>query len=607
MAVNRPEYAPRAALGDASIPAMVRRLSRAHPWRVILRHKEGAAWKPLTWADLAARMEEAALAARACGIWAGQVGCILSETRPEWVYAELGLLSLGAISAGIHPADNASRIREILRETAARIVFVENEEQLRKVLAVREDCPALRRIVIFDTKGLGDLADPMCESFAAFMKTGARTARATPGLWAAAIAARGPEETALLIYTAGTTDAPRAAMLSHRAVLYQAAHTAALLGQRAGDRRLAFLPMCHPVERIQGLYQALVSETESHYVECPEAVAEDLQACQPTFMAAASRTWEKLHARAMLAMADATCLQRFAYRAALGAGQRVADAHLAGRPAPLLARLSAFVLRKLVLSPVRRDLGLNRLRIGLVGAMPVAPTLIRWFAALGVPLTEFYGTAECAGLAAHATPGMGRAALIPARHGEIRLSARSEVLVRGECLFDGYWRNPALTALTMEDGWFRTGDLARLENGVLHITGRRNAVATVTRGHAMAPAELENALKLSPYIADALVLGNGRTFLACLILIDAERVATWARDNNVRFIDFTTLARAGPVRRLIARDVARVNAASGDAIREFRLVDRKLEPDAPEFAPVATLHRGPVANRYRALIEAMYP
>ncbi len=595
---------------SASIPALVWQLVTAHGAKTILRKKDRGIWKSVTWAELGVRARQLGQGLKAVGLEAGEVACVLAETRPEWVYADLGILGAGGVSAGIYPTASANLVGDILRDCAARVLFVENEEQLDKALQARGRCPALARIVVFDMKGLRDLADPMCESLAAFLARGAEHDHAHGRDWEAGIAAIAPDSLAVLLYTTGTTGPPKGVMLSHRNILFQVENAARLLGQRSGDERLAFMPMGHVMERVLGLYLALFTGTVSNYVESADTVLDNLQEVQPTVFAAAPHVWEKFLSRINLGTGVATVTQRLLYRWATSAGRRRSDRRLAGRPVPAWTEAEAWLLRRLACGNVRRELGLNRLRLAIVGAAPVSPDLIRWFMTLAIDLVEIYGQAECAGLAAMMPADAFRlgAAGKPVPYGELALSPDGEVLLRGPHVFMGYWNQPEATARTLADGWLRTGDLGSLEDGYLRITGRRQDVITIHSGDNFTAAEIERELKVSPYIADAILFGERRAFLSCLVMLDHETVEKWAHDNNVPFTSFASLARSEPVRAMVGGEVARVNAGLGRAggIRSFRLIEQKLEPDDPELTPMMKLKRGFVGEKYRDLIEEMY-
>ncbi len=591
-----------------NLPAMVWARVLADGARPILREKQRGIWCAVSAAELGGRMRAIGQGLRATGFEPGEVACVLAATRPEWVYADLGIQGAGGIAAGIHPGADAELLAATVRDCSARVLFVENEEQLDKALHARAACPALERIVILDMKGLRDLADPMCESLEAFIRRGeahdAREGRA----WENGLAEIRPDQPAMLLYTAGTTGAPKGVVLSHRAVLAQIERAAELFGLRAGDERLAFMPMGHVIERVLGLHLSLHAGVIGNYVESADTVAENLREVRPSVLAAAPHVWERFHARVAVATGEATAIQRGLFAWAMAAGRRRANRRLTGRAVPPWTALEAGLLRRLVLGNAHRDLGLDRLRVALIGGAPVSASLIAWFRAFGIDLIEIYGQTECAGLAAAMPAAAPRADAVgkPVPSTEVAIAPDGEIKLRGPHLFTGYWNQPDETARTLDaDGWLRTGDIGAMSDGYLRVTGR---LRDVSARHAVSTAAMEKELKASPFIADALVFGEERAFLSCVVMIDHDAVERWARAGNIAFSSFAGLARAEPVRARIGEEIARAAERLGSpgCIRAFRLIDRKLEPDDAELTPVMKLRRGVVAEKYGALIEEMY-
>ena len=356
------------ALTPASIPAILAAQVAANPDRIVLRKKDRGIWKATTWSELAARVREIGLALKATGFHPGDAACVLAETRPEWAYIDLAVLGSGGISGGIQPEDDPEAVGQALRESRCRVLFVENEEQLDKVLLVRDRCPALQRIVVIDMKGLRDFADPMCDGLRTFVAGGAGQAD-----WDAGLATITSEQPAVLL------QGGRGRTLTHGDVLHLIANARSLLPLRDGDERLALLPMCHMMERVLGLYLSLDTGVISNYLENPDTVVENLQELQPTVLGTDLQVWQLLHARTRDAAAGATHIQRVLYRWAIGAGNR-------GGPEALLARL-------LVLRAVRRELGLSRLRVAYMGGSKPGADIERWATALGLTIRHIDGQA----------------------------------------------------------------------------------------------------------------------------------------------------------------------------------------------------------------------
>ena len=589
-------------MSQATIPAMVWARVAAHGPETILRRKERGIWRPIAWAALGARARAIGSALRADGLAAGEVAGILSEASSDWIAADLAILAVGAVSVGLYPTDGGSAVAETLRDSGCAVLFVEGEEQLDKVLQLRGACPALRRIVILDMKGLRDFTDPMCEGIDNLIARGEAADRAAPDAWAAGIAAIGANDLAVLAYTSGTTGPSRGVMLTHGNIMAQVAGAARMTGQGSQDERLSFLPMCHVVERVLGLYQSLSCRTVSNIVENAETVPENLAEVRPTVMIAIPRVWQKFYAGIAVAASGATWLQKTLFNAAFALAARGVDAELAGRDG---GGVLAGIADRLVLRRVRAAVGLDRLRVAWVGGAPVSPALLRWYRCIGIDLREVYGLTECGGLATAAPAGrlvhgsVGTAV----EHGEISVAPNGEVLVRGAHVSAGYWPNAGSAAT---DGWLRTGDLGRIEAGMLTLTGRTSEVLTLDDGTALNPSAIENELTLSPYIADALVLAQPGG-LAALVQVEYDTLENWAQESGVAFTGFASLLAAPEVSALIGQAIERANAGAPPARRvaRFRLIDRALAPEDPELTPMMRLRRDVVLARFGALVADM--
>ncbi len=368
-----------------TLPAWLLHRVAERPQVTVLRRKHHGIWKSVSWGELGDNACRFGMGLKAAGLRVGEAVAVLSETRLEWVYADLGIIGAGGVTVGLYPSDGPDTVGDMLRATDAGVVFVENDEHLDKVLQIRGACPALRRIVIFDMRGLRDFADPACESLTNFLARGAEHDRTHPADWADGIGALDPAAPAMILHTQGTTGRPKPVSLTHGNVFFQVNNAASLLGQVEGDERLAFLPMALATERIIGLYVGLYCGTIGNYVESADTVAEDLREVRPTVLAAPPRLWEKYYANVVLAAGAATPLQRRLYRWAMTRGERGANARLA----------DMIVLRR-----IRRLLGLDRIRLAYVDGGGVSAALLRWYLTLGIRLIERYGPAEAGGLAA---------------------------------------------------------------------------------------------------------------------------------------------------------------------------------------------------------------
>jgi long-chain acyl-CoA synthetase len=595
-----------------TLPAWFWEIAKARGDGVAMRRKHLGIWESVSWRSYAENARAVGTALLAAGCARGERVAVLSGNRPEWCYVDFGALGVGAAAVGIHPAASARQAERMLRECAARVLFVEGEEQLAVALTLAERLPALAKLVYFDARGLHGFSDPRAknievQSFEDFCAAGRLFDELHAGRWEQEVAAARPEDIALIAYTSGSTGEPRGVMLSHRNLIFQVGAMERLCPGLEGDSRLSFLPLSHVVERCFSTYLPLQHGTVVHFGEGVPALLENLREVAPQAVMAVPRVWEKLYSAVTVAIAESTPLAQWGYRAALNTGYRVADLRLARRPVPARLRLAHGLARLFVLRRVRTMTGLARARMLLSGAAPIAPDLARWYRALDLSLQEVYGQTECAGLATGCAPGEHKSgtAGMPLPGTELRISPEGEIQLRGPHVFVGYVGE---AASPQSDAWLDTGDAGTLDaDGHVIPTGRLVERIRTSAGRQVTPAELESRLKFSPYISDAVVVGHGRPHLSCLVMIDHESMVKYARDKDIPFTNFASLARAEPVRRLIEAEIEAVNRQlGGEGIRRFALLDVELAAGDEEITPTLGLRRQAVAERFRALVEAMY-
>ena len=579
--------------------------------KVALRQKELGIWRGTTWRELGEAARAVGLGLVRLGFEPGETASVLANTRREWLYADLGVLGAGGVCSGIYPTDATGQVEFLMADSRSVYLFVEDEEQLDKALEVRARLPLLRKIIVFDMDGLHRFSDPMVMSLEELRRLGAEHHHAHPDLWGARLATRRPDDLAILIYTSGTTGKPKGAMLSHRNVLHATRGHVAVLPQGEADERICFLPLCHVAERIAGAYLSLYTGTVLNFVENPETVPENVREIAPTVFLGVPRIWEKFYSGVMIRLKEATPFERRAYASAIAIGQRVAERRVKGERVPTLLGLAFWLARTLVLNNVRKLIGVHRCRWILTAAAPISPDLLRWYLALGVEMIEAYGLTECSGAASANPIGRPRPGTVgkSVPFGEIALSAEGEILIHGDHVFQGYLNLPEKTAETVAGGWLRTGDVGRFDDdGYLRITDRLKDIIVTAGGKNITPSELENQIKFSPYVTDAVVVGDRRPYLTCLVMIDHDNVEKYAQDHDIPFTNFASLCRAPEIVALVQAEIDRVNAAFArvEQIKQFRLIENKLTAEDEELTPTMKLKRKLVNEKYRPLIETMY-
>jgi len=577
-----------------------------------IREKKFGIWQPTSWRRWLEISKDIAYALHATGFRPGDVASIIANAVPEWVFADMGILCAGGVSSGIYPTDASAQVEYLINDSATRVIFAEDEEQLDKVLGCRARCPTLRQIVVFDMEGLSGFSDPMVMSLAEFMALGRNHSQGREALWDAMIASRAASDLAILVYTSGTTGPPKGAMHSNRSVTHQMRHANDLFPSTDSEERLVFLPLCHVAERVGGYYISLALGSVMNFAESPETVPDNLREVQPTAFLAVPRIWEKFYSAITIALKDATPFQQWMYARALAIGYRLADGRIAGETPSLSLRIAGSAAYWLVFRNIRRMLGLDRCRLAFTGAAPISPDLIRWYLALGLDMREVYGQTENCGVATLMPPdciklgSVGQA--VP--WGEVMISPEGEILIKGDFLFMGYLNQPEKTAATIDaKGWLHTGDVGAIDNeGFVKITDRMKDIIITSGGKNITPSEIENQLKFSPYVSDAVVIGDKRPYLTCLVMIDQENVEKYAQDNDIPFTNYASLCRAAEIRALIQREIEAVNAnfARVESIKRFFLIERQLTPEDEELTPTMKLKRSFVNKRYATEIDAMY-
>jgi len=598
--------------GD-TIPAMFWNGVDKRGQQVWMRQKELGIWRAWTWQQAAEAVREIAGGLMSLGLPAGGTVSILSNTVIEWVLADLAVLSCGAVSNGIYPTDAASQVQYLCEDSRTTLLFVEDDEQLDKALEVRDQLPKLTKIVVFDMEGLRELNDPGVISLEQLRAMGRDYNAKHPDDLMRRVKACKPGDLAILVYTSGTTGKPKGAMHSHKGLVYTVRGYNTLVAQDEHDERMCFLPLCHIAERLGGEYFALYTGAILNFVENPETVPENVREISPTVFTAVPRVWEKFYSGVMIGLKEASRVQQAAYAWGIGVGTQIADKVLAGQPVDGFLKFKFTLARWIALNNVRKMIGIHRSRFLVTGAAPISPELVKWYLALGVPMLEVWGMTESCGAATGVPAGRIKPGSIgpAAAYNEVRLDpATGEILVRGANVFMGYLNQPEKTAETIDaQGWLHTGDVGLVdEDGFFRITDRMKDIIITAGGKNITPSELENELKFSPYITDAVVIGDKKAYLTVIVMIDQENVEKFAQDSDVPFSNYASLTKAPQVQELIQGVIDRVNAkfARVEQIKKFFLLDTQLSAEDEELTPTMKLKRKLVQQKYAPQIEAMY-
>jgi long-chain acyl-CoA synthetase len=595
--------------GPRSLPDLLEGQAARRPDALALRHKKLGIWHRVTWAQYAATVRQVSAALLGLGLRPQENVAILGENCPEWLYCHLGIQGAGGATCGVYPTSSAEQVQYVLSLSEARVLFLENEEQLEKVLPIL-DQTRVERVVCWDAKGLWGFDDARVVFFGDFLKEGEALLAAEPARVDGRLAGVAADDTAMIIYTSGTTGAPKGAMLSHRSALFMADALKDANGASVDDELVSYLPLAHIYENLGSVLQHLRMGYVVSFVESLETLFQNLREVSPTYFASVPRVWEKLASTIDLRMADSTLLKRSLYRLALGVGKRWVRAGRQG-PVPAPLRVARFLTYWTVLEPLKRRIGFDRTRLAFSGAAPASPELFDFFQALGIPLVEGYGMTESTGVIAVNRPDRPRVGTVgePVPGIEVKLAEDGEIVTRGPHVFKGYFKDPEQTARAIDpEGWLHTGDVGEWEEGRLKIVDRKKDILITAGGKNIAPAYIENKLKFSPYVQDAVVLGDRRKYVVALILIDEDNVTKFAQDHRLPFATFAELTQAPEVHRLIAQEVEKVNRSLSqvEAVKRFALLPRRFYEEEGDVTPTKKVKRRNIEKRYADLVESLY-
>ena len=602
---------PQIIDGCATVARLFWKRATDLPDKIALREKDFGIWNEYTWGDWGEQARLVGLGLKALGLKRGDVCSIATDVNKEWLFADHGVIGVGGIVNGVYPTDAPNQVEYLINDRRTRFYFAEDEEQLDKVLEVRGNTPTLEKIIIFDMEGLRTFSDEQCMSFDALLALGREYGEQHPGLWEQEIEAAEAEDLLILTYTSGTTGNPKGAMISNRNMIFMMRNLQRMYGITSADEQLGFLPTAHVAAQMFYNFAVIESCSVINLVEELETTDRDQQEIAPTIHFAVPRVWEKKHSLVTIKLKEGTVLGRWAYDLAMRIATPLAHARQRGETPSWISRLLYRAVDPLVLKNIRVLLGIDRCRWLSTGAAPIAPELIDWYWALGRPMFEVYGQTECTGLATANHPGEVRIGSVgkPGQEIEVTLSEAGEILIRSPGVICGYWENPEKTAETFRQGWLHTGDVGRIdEDGFVYVVDRMKDIIITAGGKNITPSEIENQLKFSPYITDAVVVGDRRPYLTCLIMIDHENVTKYAQDHDVPFTNYTSLCHAREVQDLVEAEIEKVNArfARVETIKKFRLIDQLLDEEDDELTPTMKLKRKVVHEKYGELIDTMY-
>jgi long-chain acyl-CoA synthetase len=600
------------AAGERTLPRLLRRNARQWAGRPAIREKTRGIWQTWSWAEYYREVCEFAAGLAANGFGRGDKLAVIGDNRPRLYWAQIAAQCLGGVAVPMYQDAIASEMAYVLDHAEIGVVVAEDQEQVDKIISLRARLPHLRLIVYDDPRGMRHYDDTALAAFEAVQARGRDFAAAHPGHVEAEIDRGRPEDLALLTYTSGTTGNPKGVMLSHANLLCAAEGFAAAEDIRPGDDILSYLPMAWIGESLFSLVLTMLVGFACNCPERPETVGRDLRELGPTIALAPPRVWETMLTQLRVRAADASPLKRRLFEYFRALAERAEVLRGDGKRLPAGIRLGLALGEFLVYAPVRDQLGLRRVRWAYTGGAPLGPDTFRFFRSFGINLKQVWGSTELSGLASlqadgEVDPGtVGR--VLPGT--DVRIAESGEVLIRSGAVFQGYYKQPEATAEALDpEGWFHTGDCGFVDpRGHLVIVDRARDVGKLADGTPFAPQFVENKLKFSPYIAEAVAFGDGRDYVAAIVAIDLNTVGNWAERRNLAYTSFQDLSAKPEVRRLVGEEIAKCNASLPLAghIRRFVLLNKEFDADDNEITRTRKIRRRFVAEKYASVVEAFY-
>jgi long-chain acyl-CoA synthetase len=576
--------------------------------RVALRRKDYGIWSRISWSEYGQMVREAAAGLLAIGLEHGDRVAILGDNRPEWLICHLATMTIGCATCGVYSTSASEQVAYVVRHSESKILFVENEEQVDKVLEILPRLD-LKQVVIWDPKGLWGFSQEGTLFYDEFIARGKAYLNDHPKSISERMEAIDPQDMAMIIYTSGTTGPPKGAMITHHNILSMTESFTAANPVYPNDEMVSYLPLAHIYENLISLFQSIWSGGVVNFIESTDTLVQNLREVSPTILQGVPRIWERIVSMIEIRMSDSTLLKRILYRLGVRIGLGYVRSDLNTRQRFLWGFLY-WPFYWLVLYPLKRQLGLERVRYAICGAAPASPELFEYYNALGVPLREGYGQTESTGVIATQRLERPRWGYVgePVPNVEVKIAKDGEILAKGPNVFKGYFKDPELTASTIKNGWLYTGDVGDMEDGFLKILDRKKDIIITDGGKNITPAFIENKLKFGSYIQDAVVIGEGRKYLTALILIDEDNVTKYAQDHRVPFTTFSDLTQNQEIIKLIDGEVAKINKTLSrvESIKKFALLPRRFYEEDGDVTPTKKVKRRFLEKRYSDLIEKLY-
>lgn len=592
-------------------PTLFKETVRRYGDRTALRKKEYGLWHDISWNEYYRVVEQVGAAMISFGLEKGDCAAVIGDNCPEWVMVDLAVQCAGGVVTGVYSTNAWQQVEYIIEHSEAKFFFVENEEQLDKWLQFRDKVPLLKKVIVWDLEGLRDFKDPMVMTFDKFMDEGRQVLEKGSKEFEKRMEDAQPDDVAMIIYTSGTTGPPKGAMLTQKNLTWMGSAITSDNPMFESDEVISFLPLCHIFEQLFSVLGHITHGYIVNFIESQDTVTENMTEVSPTVGYGVPRIWEKYYSAIIIQMSDATFFKRLVFGAAFKIGKKYAGLKMAFKIVPVHIRFLNLLAYFAVFRKLKERIGLDRIRIAYSGAAPISPDVLHFFQSIGVNLIEGYGQTEGTGVTCVARSGKVKFGSVgpPLTGTEIKIADDGEILVKSPSVFKGYFRDPEATKATLIDGWLHSGDVGEIDdNGYLKITDRKKDIIVTAGGKNITPQFIENKLKFSPYINDAVVIGDKRKFISCLIMIDEDNVVKYAQDNKIQFSTYKDLTQSPEIINTIQQEVDNVNAtlARVEQIKKFTILPKKLYEEDGEVTPTMKVKRKYVNEAFKDLIDKMY-
>jgi len=590
----------------------VNEIASRFPEKVAFRDKRFGIWSEISYQSFWEQAQWVGCALNYFGLDRFDKAAVHSENRPEWIIADIGIQSIRAITVGLYPTNPPSEVKYLLGHSESKILFAEDQEQVDKALEVKDELPNLQKIIYFEDRGVVGYKDEILMSWEEFLSIGKEELEKNNSFVTSRMEEIETSDVACLIYTSGTTGAPKGSMISHGnlewcgSIIPKLSFTPGI----SNPEFLSYLPICHIFGRLIDIIVAIHVMGTINFAESIDTVQRDLAEVQPSMFPAVPRILERMHAGTLVRMKDASRLKKALFGLASKLGNFSANRRLEFGDNDLLAKVTNFVAQVICFRALKKKLGLLNVDNAVSGAAPISPEILKFFMNMGVPIYEGYGMTENSAVATGNKPGSVKLGTVgvPQPDVEIKLADDGEILVRHPGVFLGYYKNEEATKETIDkDGWLYTGDVGEYDGEFLKIIDRKKDIIITSGGKNVSPSEIENNLKTSPYIKEAIVIGDDRKFLACLIGIEYDIVSNWALRKNIPHTTYRNLSENEEIQKLIWNEILKANKLTSTLeIRKFRMITKELDHEDGDLTATQKAKRNVIMEKFSDLIDEMY-